>query len=447
MQLILLLISAILAAAVAGLRLWLKARAARHPAIARAAALEHRLAEAEAALKRHTETDRAAADLVAGLAVEARTPLNAVIGFSELLRLNRTAEPLTVRQTQGLDQILASGRALLSLLDEVSDLARLQAGVLPLTPERVDPRLIARQVCDRLRPEAEAAGVTLNAPKPGAGPVVRADRSRLRQLLMTLVANAIATNRPGGAVYVEVRAHEGGAVLCVHDTGLGVPDDRMGELFQPFSDAAGPGSGAGLAVGRALAQAMGGGLHAVSRLGEGSTFTLTLPTAQPAPELPRIVPAPARALPTATLLYVEDNASNIALMRRVLALIGPQLSLHIAEDGFEGLALARDLRPDVILTDINLPGMDGFELRRRLSQDPLTQDTPVLAPQRPRPGRRPPPGAGGRLRRLSGQAAGHRRPGRRPGPGAGPHDRTAGARGLTSHAGRTGLTSTARRGL
>ncbi|RZJ75211.1 MAG: response regulator, partial [Brevundimonas sp.] len=90
-------------------------------------------------------------------------------------------------------------------------------------------------------------------------------------------------------------------------------------------------------------------------------------------------PAPPRTLPAATLLYVEDNASNIALMRRVLGLIGPQLSLHVAEDGFQGLALARDLRPDVVLTDINLPGMDGFELRRRLAQEPLTQDTPVLA--------------------------------------------------------------------
>ncbi|KQS57457.1 hypothetical protein ASG17_01670 [Brevundimonas sp. Leaf363] len=379
MQLILLLLSAILATGFAGLRLWLKARTAPHPAAARAWDLENRLAAAEAALERRVGADHDAAALVSGLAVEARTPLNAVIGFSELMRLNRAQEPLTVRQAQAVDQILASGRALLSLLDEVSDLARLQAGVLPLAPERVDPRLIARQVCDRLRPEAEAAGVILNAPKPGAGPVVRADRSRLRQLLMTLVANAIATNRPGGAVYVEVRAQQGCAVVCVHDTGLGVPDDRMADLFQPFSDAAGPGSGAGLAVGRALAQAMEGDLHAVSRPGEGSTFTLTLPVAQAAPDLPRIVPAPPRTLPAATLLYVEDNASNIALMRRVLGLIGPQLSLHVAEDGFQGLALARDLRPDVVLTDINLPGMDGFELRRRLAQEPLTQDTPVLA--------------------------------------------------------------------
>ncbi|RZJ97292.1 MAG: hypothetical protein EON88_03195, partial [Brevundimonas sp.] len=338
MQLILLLLSATLAAGVAGLRLWLKARAAPHPAAARARELENRLAAAEAALERRVGDDHDAAALISGLAVEARTPLNAVIGFSELMRLNRAHEPLTVRQAQAVDQILASGRALLSLLDEVSDLARLQAGVLPLAPERVDPRLIARQVCDRLRPEAEAAGVTLNAPKPGAGPVVRADRSRLRQLLMTLVANAIATNRPGGAVYVEVRAQKGSSVICVHDTGLGVPDDRMADLFHPFSDAAGPGSGAGLAVGRALAQAMDGELHAVSRPGEGSTFTLTLPVAQAAPDLPRIVPAPPRTLPAATLLYVEDNASNIALMRRVLGLIGPHLSLHVAEDGFQGLA-------------------------------------------------------------------------------------------------------------
>lgn len=394
MEFILLIVALALSGCWAGLRLGVQARreAARLAALndslesrveARTQELRLALEAADDQAKALARASQAKSDFLAGMSHELRTPLNAVIGFSELMRMNEAAEPLTRRQSQAIDQILASGQHLLALIEEVLDLARIEAGKLSMSVERVDPQLVVRQVCDSLRPQAEAAGVTLRAPAPSAGLGVVADRTRLRQVLINLVSNAIKYNRQGGDVMLEVRQSADGVALVVHDTGVGIPEDRMAELFQPFnrlgretSDVAG--TGIGLAVSRRLAEAMQGRLEAASRSGEGSTFTLHLPLARPA-AAPVVEPAiPTGSLPEATMLYVEDNPSNIALMRHVIAALGP-IRLHVAENGHEGLALARDLRPDVILLDINLPGLSGFELKARLDADPLTRGLPVLA--------------------------------------------------------------------
>jgi len=398
MEKILMLLALALSGAWAGIRLALKARAEARRLQARNLELEERagddardLAEArktaEDAACRLTDAETARGDFLAGLSHELRTPLNAVIGFAELMRMNVQAEPMTRRQSQAVDHILASGQALLGLIEEVLDLARIEAGKVSMSIEAVDPHLVARQVCDALRPEAEAAGLTLSAPPPTAGFGVVADRTRLRQVLINLVSNAIKYNRPGGAIFLQLRQTAEGVALSVHDTGVGIPEARMAGLFQPFNrtgrEIADPtGTGIGLAVSRRLVEAMQGRLEAVSREGEGSIFTLTLPlarstaleiTASPIPTLDR------PDLPGgATLLYVEDNPSNIALMRHVIAALGG-IRLHVAETGHEGLTLARDLRPDVIILDINLPGLDGFELKARLDADPLTRGLPVLA--------------------------------------------------------------------
>jgi hypothetical protein len=394
MLIALLIVSMALAAGWAGVRLWVDAR--RHAARLAVlnADLETKVAERTEALTRALEAadEKAAAleaandaksDFLAGLSHELRTPLNAVLGFAELLRMNADAEPLTRRQGQAVDQIHASGRHLLALVDEVLDLARIEAGRLSLSIERVDPQLVVRQVCDLVRPQAEAAGVTLRAPDPTAGLGVVADRTRLRQVLINLLTNAIKYNRPGGHVLVEVRQDADGVALSVHDTGIGLPQDRMAELFQPFSrlgreDTATPGTGVGLAVSRRLAEAMGGRIEAHSVESEGSTFTLHLPLARDPAPMVVASPMETGTLPEAVMLYVEDNPSNIALMRHVVAALGP-IQLHVAETGHEGLALARDLRPDVIVLDINLPGLSGFELKARLDGDPLTRGIPVMA--------------------------------------------------------------------
>ncbi len=398
MEFVLLIIALALSACLAGIKLGLQARKQTARLGELNDTLESRIAERtqelRLALEASDEQSRAVAaasqaksDFLAGMSHELRTPLNAVIGFAELMLMNERAEPLTRRQSQSVEQILGSGRHLLSLIEEVLDLARIEAGKLSMSVERVDPQLVVRQVCDNLRPQAEAAGVTLRAPAPTAGLGVVADRTRLRQVLINLLSNAIKYNRQGGDVLLEVRQTPEGVALSVHDTGVGIPEDRMSELFQPFSrlgretsDVAG--TGIGLAVSRRLAEAMDGRLECVSVAGQGSTFTLHLPLARPTAATITASPIPTGTLASlragATMLYVEDNPSNIALMRHVVAALGP-IQLHVAENGHEGLALARDLRPDVILLDINLPGLSGFELKARLDADPLTRGIPALA--------------------------------------------------------------------
>ena len=334
---------------------------------------------------------QAKTEFLASMSHELRTPLNAVIGFGELLRMNAVAEPLTRRQAQAVDHILGAGQHLLSLVEEVLDLARIEAGKLSMSMEAVDPHLVARQVCQSLRLDAEAAEVTLRSPHAAVGFGVVADRTRLRRVLLNLVTNAIKYNRPGGEVVVELKkervAGRETVVVFVRDTGVGIPAERMAELFQPFNrlgreTSSVPGTGIGLAVSRRLAEAMQGQLQATSRQGEGSCFTLRLPLAIAAPETPAadIPSLEAPNLPggAATLLYVEDNPSNIALMRQVVTALG-SLRLHVAETGHEGLALARDLRPDIILLDINLPGLSGFELKTPLDGDHLTRHIPVVS--------------------------------------------------------------------
>ena len=399
MSIVLLATFLALAGALVGLRLAARARDEASRLKSRSAELEARVAERTQDLRLALDTadrqaralaaaNQAKTDFLAGMSHELRTPLNAVIGFSELMRMNTVAEPLTHRQGQAVDHVLAQGRHLLNLIDEVLDLAQIESGKLSVSMERVDPLLVARQVCDTLRSEALAAGVTLHEPPATAGLGVMADRTRLRQILLNLLSNAIKYNRPDGAVLIEVRQAGDTVAIAVTDTGEGIPPERLAELFQPFNRLGReatevPGTGIGLAVSRRLAETMNGRLEVFSREGEGCTFTLYLPVAKVSDTPVSASPLPSTGLPliegrAATLLYVEDNPSNIALMRHVIAALGT-IQLHVAETGHEGLALARDLRPDVILLDINLPGLSGFELKAKLDADPLTQGLPVLA--------------------------------------------------------------------
>ena len=394
MELVLVVLALGLSGGWAGFRLAVKARGEAATLRRRNAALEAHaeqgardleaaLAAAEGQAAQVEAAHRAKAEFLASMSHELRTPLNAVIGFSDLMRMNEAQEPLTLRQHQAVAQIRAAGARLLTLVDEVLNLADIECGRLTVTAERVDPLLIARQVCERLRPMAEAAGVELREPPPAAGLAALADRERLRQVLTALIANAVQYNRPGGVVLIEARQSDDGVSLDVRDTGPGLPAARMDELFQPFnrlgreaSDV--PGAGIGLAVARRLIEAMKGRLEAQSREGEGAVFTLHLPLAVADARTVVASQVPPVSLPEATLLYVEDNPSNIALMRHVVLALG-RIQLHVAETGLDGLMLARDLRPDVILLDINLPGMDGFEVKARLGDDPLTRHMPVLA--------------------------------------------------------------------
>jgi signal transduction histidine kinase/CheY-like chemotaxis protein len=412
MEWVLAVVAASLSCAAAALRLALKARAQNRRLLTLNRSLDQRIADHARRLRQALDAasghalelaaaNQAQSDFLAGMNHAVRTPLNAVIGFSDLLLRNTDHEPLTHRQMRAVQQVRAAGGQLLDLIDRVLDFAELDTGMTDLSLERLDPQILVRQAMDAVRAEAAAAGVTLAAaPTPLAGVAVMADAARLRQILHNLLTNAVRHNRSGGGVRVELRhasdADPARTLIVVHDTGPGIDPDQMQRLFQPFrrlsacgSDAGhvngspGVSIGVGLAVSRRLAEAMGGELGVVSTPGQGTSFTLSLPVSMTqaqfvaghAEEKPPAIPPV--DLASTTVLYIEDHPANIALMRQVMPALGP--ALHVAETGAEGLALARDLMPDLILLDLHLPDMDGFQVKAALAADPLTRGVPVVA--------------------------------------------------------------------
>jgi hypothetical protein len=327
---------------------------------------------------------------------ELRTPLNAILGFTQLLRgASPDAGPvadaaaLAQRRAHWLHLVDDSARHLLVLIDDVLELTRAQLGELKLEQGVVDAGDAIDAALAMIAGQAEAAGVALHR-EPARGRV-RADPVRLRQVLLNLLSNAVKYNREGGAVRVgaELRGAgtPGAAVrLCVADTGEGIAADRLREAFEPFNrlgaERSGvPGSGLGLAVVKALVDAMGGHVEASSRVGEGSVFCIELPAAPDdavaTPTRPGALqeatpagPAPADA-DRVPLLYIEDNEVNALLVREMLAL-RPGLELHIAPDGTRGIAMARRLQPALVLIDMRLPDLDGHQVLAALRADPAT---------------------------------------------------------------------------
>jgi signal transduction histidine kinase/ActR/RegA family two-component response regulator len=333
--------------------------------------------------------NRSKSDFLANMSHELRTPLNAVIGFAEVLQIRQGADALKLGQVEAVEHIHTAGRHLLALIEEVLDFARIESGKLSVSMQVVDARALTQDLFSSFRLQAERADVTLVWPSPDVPLAVMADPLRLTQILTNLISNAIKYNRPQGVVWVDIEAVGDRVELAVRDTGLGIPAGRMGDLFEPFDRLgrealAVEGAGLGMALTKRLVEALGGELRVESAEMEGSSFIVSLPAAAdgalslsaPTPE--PAVHAAAETMPQVMILYVEDNASNVRLMRHVADALGG-LELHVAETPEDGLELAELLRPDVILLDINLPGMDGFEVKARLAAKPSTRDIPVIA--------------------------------------------------------------------
>lgn len=238
---------------------------------------------------------------------------------------------------------------------------------------RTDPLLILRQSVEAARPWALAVGVTLLAPEPAGGFAISARPDALARIFGALLDNAIRHNRPDGVVLVELRQTADGIALLVHDTGQGLDPEDLSRLFQIESDT----SSSTLFTARRLARAMGGRLTASSTPGQGSTFTLWLPGAAPDDRRASVLPSRDPALASAVVLYIEPDPAFVALIRQVLTALGA--ALHVCTSGEEGLTLARDLRPDLILVEPHLPGMDGMSLKSGLDADRLTRGVPVVA--------------------------------------------------------------------
>ncbi|MDR5866889.1 ATP-binding protein [Halomonas koreensis] len=350
--------------------------------------LYRRMAERESVLealaRARDEAQRASqakSDFLSAMSHELRTPLNAILGFSQLLAGSRR-HPLDARQRRQVEQIDKSGRHLLRLIDDILDLARIEAGRLPLSRERVDLGEVAEDALEALETQAREREVRLAADLV-AEATVEGDYTRLKQVLLNLLSNAIKYNRPGGEVHLAIERRGDAWRIGVRDTGPGIPEGRRGELFQPFQrlDAEhGPveGTGIGLAITRELVEHMGGRLEVASRPGEGSHFWFTLPaTAPAAPPAAAPTSAPAAEV-RARVLYVEDNPANRRLMAEAFE-EREGLSLQLATSAEQALELIRRRPPDLVLMDLHLPGMDGFEALARLRAVPSLRHLPVLA--------------------------------------------------------------------
>ena len=270
---------------------------------------------------------------------ELRTPMNAILGFGQLLQADRR-EPLTATQAQRVQELLRGGRHLLALIDDVLDIARIEAGRLQLALQAVDLAPLVNDVLGLMQPLALARGAQLQQrldPAGLPGPVW-ADPTRLRQVLLNLLSNAIKFNRQGGRVTLQCRLDAGFAHLGVADQGPGILPEHLGRLFQPFErlgqDGAVEGSGIGLALSRSLVQQMHGEIGVRSQPGQGSEFWLRLPLAPtlPAPAPTVVAPAavPAAAGRRRSVLYIEDNPVNLLLMEGMLA-HRPLIDLRLAE--------------------------------------------------------------------------------------------------------------------
>ncbi len=348
--------------------------------------VESELNEAMAAAER---ANRAKTDFLSGMSHELRTPLNAILGFAQLMESG--APSPTPSQKRHIDQILKAGWYLLELINEILDLALIESGKLTLSREPVSLVEVMLECRAMIEPQAHKRGIGMTFPRFEFPYFVKADRTRVKQVLINLLFNAIKYNKPGGAVVVECTLSPPASIrISVKDTGAGLAPEQLAQLFQPFNRlgkeaSAEEGTGIGLVMTKRLVELMGGTIGADSAVGLGSVFwiELSLTTApqlaiREAERAALAGPQAANDTPRRTLLYVEDNPANLELVEQLIAR-RPDLRMLSAADGNLGIEFARAYQPDVVLMDINLPGISGIEALKILRADPATAHIPIIA--------------------------------------------------------------------
>jgi len=331
--------------------------------------------------------NRAKSEFLSSMSHELRTPMNAILGFSQLMRYDNNFPDV---HKGNVTEILNAGHHLLELINELLDLSQIESGHFNLLMEPVEVCSVIDECLNLLGVMADKRNIHLS--HIGLkGAMVLADRTRLKQVLLNLLSNAIKYNREGGSVRIEILQHDTNRLrLVVTDTGLGIPAARLAELFQPFNRLGAEnsnilGTGIGLTITRRIVEAMGGSVDVESEVGIGSTFWIELPLefipvqtqAQPLPLTGSAAPQhlePAQFY----VLYIEDNPSNLRLVEKLL---GPRkhirlITAHTPELGIE---LAKMHHPDLILLDINMPNMDGYQLLKLFKESSPLKNIPVIA--------------------------------------------------------------------
>jgi signal transduction histidine kinase/CheY-like chemotaxis protein len=342
-------------------------------------------------LEKNAELERAnlaKSDFLSSMSHELRSPLNAILGFAQLMEVDPTT--ISSSQKARIDQILHAGWYLLELISGILDLAQIDSGKLSLSLEQVSLREVMGECQAMIDPECQTRSIRMSFCRFDVPCFVHADRTRLKQVVINLLSNALKYNRVGGSVTVEFSTSTPERVrISVRDTGAGLPSEKLAQLFEPFNrlgqeTGTEEGTGIGLVVSKRLVELMGGAIGVESTVGVGSVFWIEL-NAAVAPELgaegsgftaarqPPVLPG-ARLR---TVLYVEDNPANLSLVEELVAPCS-DMRLLSAQNGSLGIQMARDSLPDVILMDINLRGLSGLDALKILRDDPVTSHIPVV---------------------------------------------------------------------
>jgi signal transduction histidine kinase/DNA-binding response OmpR family regulator len=361
-------------------------------AIEHARLFQELAARGEEARRAHAaaeEASRTKSSFLANMSHELRTPLNAIIGLTELL-CDNAARFGTEKALEPPRRVLRAGRHLLSLINDILDLSKIEAGKMDLTLESVAIGPVVEEVLGTARPLAEQNKNALELDCPEGIGSVHADNMRLRQVLLNLLSNACKFTK-GGTVRLRIaRAEEAGqhwVDFAVSDTGIGMTEEQLGRLFQEFTQADASttrqfgGTGLGLAISRRLCRLMGGDITVTSVPGEGSTFTVRLPT-EAGPPLPVAQTSPAATSPAVsqgdrgTILVIDDDATARELIATYLA--GEGFAVETAASGVDGLKKVRELRPAAVTLDIMMPDVDGWTVLAAMKGDPALADIPVV---------------------------------------------------------------------
>ena len=330
------------------------------------------------------EANRLKSEFLANMSHELRTPKNAIIGFTELV-LSGSHGPLTDRQEKSLERVLRNGKNLLGLINDVLDLSRIEAGKMQISEEDFRPLQTIQAVFSTLEPMASQKGLRVSLVDEGSPDVVRGDESRVRQIVMNLVSNAIKFTVQGQVRVVTRAEPDGRWSVRVDDTGMGIAREHLDFIFEEFRqvDASSArqagGSGLGLAISRNLARLMHGELQVQSTVGKGSSFTVILPINSGAGALVREAEGQGHKVSRPAgrfVLAIDDDPDVLDLMTEKLA--GSGYTVVTAKTGDEGLRLAKDLRPDAITLDIMMPRLDGWQVLRNLKEAPETRNIPVV---------------------------------------------------------------------
>jgi signal transduction histidine kinase/CheY-like chemotaxis protein len=351
----------------------------------RTATLRRTMEELETARASAEAANQAKSEFLSRMSHELRTPLNAVLGFAQVLELG----DLTESQRQSVVQIAKGGQHLLELINDVLDISRIETGNLTLSSEPVLVDDAVADVLELIDPLAAQRDVVCSAVADAESNYVVADRQRLKQVLLNLLANAVKYNRPGGDVTISYERVGEHLRIKITDTGPGIPAAKRERLFEPFerlgaeqSDV--EGAGIGLALSRRLAEAMNGTVDVESVEGEGSTFWVELQLTEGPIERHQRTVGETSVLPTVStasqkhaVLYVEDNLANIKLIEHVLD-YRQDVHLITAMQGRLGIELALQHRPELILLDLHLPDIGGEAVLRELRANPDTSTTPII---------------------------------------------------------------------